>query len=76
MDEFYTVLEVQNNGTTPAAIPVIYTDSSLAYNKYYTVLAAASVSDLPYHAAYIISSNGALLEWKVFDRRTVPNIEG
>ena len=74
MDEFYTVLEVQNNGTTPAALPVIFTDENLAYNKYYTVLAAASVSDLPYHAAYIISSNGTMLERKVFDRRPAPEV--
>lgn len=73
--EFYVVLEVQNDGT-PAAIPVIYTDIAQAYNKYFTVLAAASVSQIAYHACFMIADSGALLEWKVFDRRVVPDIEG
>lgn len=64
---FYIVLEVQNSGT-PAVLTDVYTDSSQAYAKYYTILAAAAVSSVPYHAAYIVGSNGIMLEGKVFDR--------
>lgn len=65
---FYTVLEVQNGGT-PAILTTVYTDINTAYNKYYTVLAAASVSGLPYHAAHIIrSEDGVMIEGKVFRR--------
>ena len=65
MDTFYTVLEVQNNGT-PAAIPTIYNDEAAAYAKYYTVLAAAAVSEVAYHACHIIRSDGIMIEGKVF----------
>lgn len=68
MENFYTVVEVQNAGT-PAAIPVIYTNMNTAYNKYYNVLAAASVSSIPYHACYIIRDDGVMIEGKVYDRR-------
>lgn len=65
---FYTVIEVQNAGT-PAVIPLVFTDENLAYNKYYTVLASASVSDLPYHSCHIIrSDDGTMIESKVYDR--------
>ena len=64
---FYIVLEVQNAGT-PAVLTNTYTDSAQAYAKFYTILAAAAVSAVPYHAAYIVGSNGIMLEGKVFDR--------
>lgn len=65
---FYTVIEIQNDGT-PAVLPLVFTDPDLAYNKYYTVLAAASVSSLGYHSCHIIrSSDGVMIESKVFDR--------
>lgn len=47
-----------------------YEDENQAYAKYYTVLAAAAVSEIPYHAAYIIRSDGITIEGRVFDRRT------
>ena len=75
MNTFYTVLEVQNNGTMPAAIPIIYTDEAQAYAKYYTVLAAAAVSEVAYHACHIIRSDGIMIEGKVFDRRTTEPVE-
>ena len=69
MNTFFSVLEVQNNGT-PAAITTIYNDEAAAYAKYYTVLAAAAVSSVTYHACHIIRSDGIMIEGKVFDRRT------
>ena len=41
-----------------------------ALAKYYTICAAAAVSDIPYHAAHLISSEGYTVEQRVFDRRT------
>lgn len=64
---FYIVLEVQNAGT-PAVLTFVFSDSSQAYAKYYTILASAAVSSVPYHAAYIVGSNGIMMEGKVFDR--------
>lgn len=65
---FYIVLEVQNAGT-PAVLTDVYVDSSQAYAKFYTILSAAAVSSVPYHAAYIVRDDGAMIEGKVFDRR-------
>lgn len=38
--------------------------------KYYTVCAAAAVSDIPYHSAHLIRSDGIMIEGKVYDRRS------
>lgn len=38
--------------------------------KYYTVCAAAAVSDIPYHSAHLIRSDGIMVEGKVYDRRS------
>ena len=68
MEYFYSVIEVQNDGT-PAVIPMCYTDENQAYAKYYTVLAAAAEASTAYHACHIIRSDGTMIESKVFDRR-------
>lgn len=47
-----------------------FDDENRAYAKYYTVCAAAAVSDIPYHSAHIIRSDGIMIEGKVFDRRS------
>lgn len=38
--------------------------------KYYTICAAAAVSDIPYHSAHLIRSDGIMIEGKVYDRRS------
>lgn len=68
MDNFYIVQEVQNNGT-PAVLTNVYTDVDVAYQQYYTILAVAVVSKLPYHAAHIIRAfDGKMIEGKVYKR--------
>ena len=52
-----------------------FEDEARAYAKYYTILAAAAVSEIPYHAGYLIQDNGVMIEGKVFDRRVVPEPE-
>ena len=59
MTEFYTVIEVQNNGTTPGILTYVYTDENQAYAKWHTVLAAAAVSSVPYHSCHIIRASDA-----------------
>ena len=71
MDTFYIVLEVQNDGV-PGIISLVYTEEGLAYHQYYTILAAASISALKYHAGFIIRDDGVMIEGKVFDRRPKP----
>lgn len=41
-----------------------------ALAKLYTILAAAAVSELPYHSGHIMRDDGILTDGRVFDRRT------
>ena len=68
---FYTVMEnqVTANGNY-ALLYNHYDDLNLALAKYYTICAAAALSDIPYHAAHIMASEGYMLEYRIFDRRT------
>ena len=65
---FYTVIEVQKGDGNPAVLTYIFTEENLAYNKFYTVLAAASVSALAYHSCHILRSDGTMIESKVYNR--------
>ena len=71
---FYTTVE--NQIRTDGSYGLLYDHfddenaENAAYAKYYTILAAAAVSGIPYHAAYIIRDDGITIEGKVFDRRT------
>jgi hypothetical protein len=69
---FYTTIEnqVRNDGSR-GLLYDHFDDETRAYAKYYTVCAAAAVSEIPYHAAHIIRSDGIMIEGKVFDRRSV-----
>ena len=68
---FWTTIESQmdNNGTF-GLLYNYYTDYNDALARLYTILAAAAVSTVPYHAAYILRSDGAITEGRVFDRRS------
>ena len=67
---FYTVLEIQQGvGSSPACIPMIYTDYDSALAKFFTICAAAAASALPYHAAHILRSDGIVVKGEIFDRR-------
>lgn len=68
---FWTTIEnqVRNDGGR-GLLYDHYDNENAAYAKYYTVCAAAAVSEIPYHSAHIIRSDGIMIEGKVFDRRT------
>ena len=46
-----------------------FDDYDAALAKLYTILAAAAVSDLPYHSGHILRADGVLTDGRVFDRR-------
>lgn len=48
-----------------------FTDYGAALAKYYTICAAAAVSDIPYHSAHILQSDGQIKKQEIFDRRAV-----
>lgn len=71
MAAFYTTVENQlRNDGSYGLLYDHFTDINAAYAKYYTVLAAAAVSEIPYHAGYLIRDDGIMMEGRVFDRRT------
>lgn len=73
---FYTTIE--NQIRTDGSRGLLYDhfdDETAALAKYYTICAAAAVSDIPYHSAHILRSDGIMTEGRVFDRRTDDNAE-
>ena len=76
MPIFYTTIENQlrDNGTF-GLLYDHFTDVNAAYAKLYTILAAAAVSEIPYHSAHLLRSDGIMMEGRVFDRRVVPDVE-
>lgn len=73
MEVFYTTIEnqVRNDGSF-GLLYDHFTDINAAYAKLYTILAAAAVSEIPYHSGHIMRSDGILIEGRVFDRRPNP----
>ena len=69
--ELYTTIEnqVRPDGSR-GLLYDHFDDLNAALTKYYTVCAAAAVSDIPYHAAYLLQGDGVVLEQRIFDRRT------
>lgn len=76
MPIFYTTIENQlrENGSF-GLLYDHFTDVNAAYAKLYTILAAAAVSEIPYHSAHLLRSDGIMIEGRVFDRRVVPDVE-
>lgn len=65
----YIVIEMQTNGTTTAVLNNAFTDRNLALQKYYTVLAAAAVSQVEVHTAILVDEFGNTHYQDSFDRR-------
>ena len=67
---FYTTIEnqVRNDGSK-GLLYDHYEDLNAALAQYYTICAAAAISEIPYHSAAIIRDDGMLIEGRVFDRR-------
>lgn len=71
MAELYTTIEnqVRADGST-GLLYDHFTDYNAAVAKFYTICAAAAVSDIPYHAAFILADDGRMMKSEIFDRRT------
>ena len=71
---FFEVDEIQilTAGGSPVALnPRFYSSESEARSAYYTTLAAAELSTIPYHEVRILSvgDTGRTFERKIYDRR-------
>ena len=76
MELFYTTIENQLRADgTFGLLYDHFTDINAAYAKLYTILAAAAVSEIPYHSGHLLRSDGIMIEGRVFDRRPTPEPE-
>ena len=70
----YIVMEIQTAADETVATLVTQKDTlSEAQSTYYMILAAAAISQIPYHAAVLLTSEGITLMSLGFDHREVPN---
>jgi len=69
---FYTTIEnqVRNDGSKGLLFDHFDSETA-ALAKYYTICAAAAISEIPYHSAHILRSDGIMTEGRVFDRRGI-----
>ena len=51
-----------------------YEDYDAAMAKFFTICAAAAVSEIPYHSAHVLRSDGVMIEGRVWDRREEPTL--
>lgn len=71
----FIVIEMQTNGGKVATIINRYTDLNQAYQKYYTVLAAAAVSNVEVHTAVILTETGKVVASEHFAHETKAETE-
>lgn len=68
---FYTTIENQVRNDGSRGLLYDHFDSyDAALAKLYTILAAAAVSEIPFHSGHILRSDGIMTDGRVFDRRT------
>ena len=71
----YTTLENQiRNDGSKGLLYDHYEDYDAAMAKFFTICAAAAVSDIPYHSAHVLRSDGVMIEGRVWDRREEPTL--
>ena len=67
----YTTIENQiRNDGSKGLLYDHFESYDAAMAKYFTICAAAAVSDIPYHSAHVLRSDGIMIEGRVWDRRT------
>lgn len=63
----YIVIEIQTNSDgTVGNLVSSYTDRNQAEQKYHLVLSSAAVSQLPTHAAALLTNDGRQLEYRCY----------
>lgn len=75
MDKLYTTIEnqVREDGSK-GLLYDHFDDENRALAKFYTICAAAALSGIPYHAAFLIYEDGSMMQ-RIFDRRVEPEAE-
>lgn len=71
MDVKYIVIEIQTNADgTVGNLVTAHDTRNAAESAYHSVLAAAAISALPYHAAVLLTSTGSLLDTRCYEHGT------
>lgn len=69
---FYTVVRQYFKGDAETHSMEIKTDKNAALQRYFNIIATdLAAVDITWNAAYIIDSNGLMIEGRVFDRREI-----
>ena len=64
----YIVMEIQKaSDGTISNVVLAYDDLNAAYNKYYTVLAAAAISSVAVHSAVLLNETGFCIKHDFFE---------
>lgn len=73
---FYTTIEnqVREDGSR-GLLYDHFDDENKALAKYYTICSAGAVSEIPYHSAHLLASDGRMIRQEIFDRRVAPEPE-
>lgn len=70
----YIVIEIQTNADdTIGNIVSAYAERNQAESAYHGVLAAAAISQLPKHAAVLLTNDGSLIGSRCFEHEDEPN---
>ena len=70
MTKIYTTVENQlREDGSKGLLYDHYDNENQALAKFYTVCAAAALSGIPYHAAFLIYEDGSVMQ-RIFDRRS------
>ena len=78
MDKVTIYTTIENQIRTDGSRGLLYDhfeDYDRALAKFFTVCAAAAVSEIPYHSAHVLRSDGVMIEGRVWDRRAEPTPE-
>jgi len=65
----YIVIEIQKT-TSIATLVTPFDNRNEAYSKYYQILTAAAVSQIPVHSAAILTEEGRTIECKTFNHES------
>lgn len=75
---FFIVVEIQytrDSDLAPAVLTNSYTDYGQALNKYFTILAAAALSEVDKHGAWLISNEESLCMHQIIDKSSLGIVE-
>ena len=78
MDKVTVYTTIENQIRTDGSKGLLYDhfeDYDAALAKFFTICAAAAVSEIPYHSAHVLRSDGVMIEGRVWDRRVEPTPE-